>query len=236
MSAIRFFHSQIPNTKYELADAKKFNKEVANLGRTRDGRADRSWTEREVQQMKDIANGLNRSEIARVIEVCRTTGMRLDEASTIRTHHIEHALRTGKLEITNTKGGRPRAIPVSERARECLVEAMKDRNRGDYVFCPMEYVKEHKIHTFEKSVEDFIYNHRDKVQDLDRCDTAHNIDRGERAALTMHGLRHTWCREMVYQLQEKGHTREEAKDIMTEYMGHGRPDVIEIYIAEAYEN
>jgi integrase len=235
LSAIRFYHTQMPDTRYKFTDSKEFNRDVAKLGSTPDGRADRAWTVREMTAMKDIAIKLDRSEIAKAMDAMSYTGGRLDEIATIKRHQVEAALRTGGLHMTNTKGGRPRTLPISDRLRDFLEKAIKDIDRGDYVFCPRDYVESHTIHKFEKAIEKFIGYHRDKVQDEDRHETAHNIDRGERAALTAHGLRHTYCRERVYNLMEQGLTRNEAKSIVSNEVGHDRESVIEIYLAEVFK-
>lgn len=235
MAAIRFYHLQIPDTRYRLSDSKEFNREVAKLGSTPDGRAERAWTEREMTAMRDIAIKLDRPEIAKAIEAMRCTGCRLDEAATIKRAQVEAALRTGGLHLTNTKGGRPRTIPVSDRIKDFLERVIREVDRGNYVFCPKEYVENREIHKFEKAIEKFIYDHRDKIQDQDRHETAHNVERGERAALTAHGLRHTYCRERVYELMEQGLTRKEAKSIVSQEAGHDRESVIEIYLAEAFK-
>lgn len=231
LSAIRYVHRQIPQAKHELADAASFNKEVG-LGSTPDGRADRAWTDVEVSAMKQIALELDRPEVARVIEVARSTGMRLDEASSLRRHEVEQALRTGALEISNTKGGRPRSVPLSHRAEICLQRAIEDVPRGGYVFTPEGI----KVHQFEDRVKDFIYNHRDKIQDADRTSSGHNVAPGERGALTAHGLRHAYARsryeELVTELKENlsdERAEKTAREQVAEELGHGRDTVTFIY-------
>lgn len=228
LSAIRYIQRQIPQAKYKLTDGLTHNKEM-NLGSTPDGRADRAWSESEIKAMKDKAIELNRPEVANIIEVMRAMGIRLNEAATLKRDQTEKAMRTGQLYLTNTKGGRPRTIPLNERARELFQKVMPDVPRGAYVFTPVKYVVEHKIHDFKASVEDFISNHRDKIQDQDRNSSGHNLEPGEKGALTAHGLRHSYARDEYKGLRDCGWSKKDAEKEIAERLGHGRSEVTKIY-------
>jgi integrase len=104
--------------------------------------------------------------------------------------------------------------------------------RGRYVFTPENV----KVHEFEHRVQDFIYNHRDKIQDSDRAETGHNLAENERGALTAHGLRHSYARERYEELVEelKENLSDEraekvAREQVAEELGHGRDTVTFIY-------
>lgn len=232
LSAIRFFHRQIPQSKYELENSIKFNR-GCGLGSTPDGRADRAWTEREIKEMKNIASQMGRTEISKVIEAARATGGRLDEVCSLKRHEAETALKKGTLTFSNTKGGYPRDITLTQRGRMCLENAIKGVARGEYVFTPSET----KIHRFEAQVQDFIYNHRDKIQDQDRENSGHNLEQNQRGALTAHGLRHTFAREYynqkVQEYMDKGLSKENAELLARKdtspILGHFRPQVTLIY-------
>lgn len=228
MSAIRYIHRQTPQAKFELADSLKFNQQM-NLESTPDGRADRAWSEREIGAMKEKAVELERPEIANVVEAMRATGMRLDEACTVRRDQLEGALRTGQLHLYNTKGGRLRDVPVNERARELFQKILPDIERGGYAFAPKEFVDEHRIHDFKESVQNFLGNHRHEFQDPDRKNTAHNLSVGEKGAITAHGLRHAYARDEYKNLREAGYTEREARKELSEKLGHGREEVTKIY-------
>lgn len=228
LAGIRYIHNQIPQAKYELMDGKEFNRSMG-LKSTPDGRADRAWTEREIEAMKGKAIELGRPEVANAIEAMRTTGMRLDEAATVGRDQLEKAMRTGQLHLTNTKGGRPRYVPVNQRARELFQKVLPNIGRGEYAFVPKSFVEAHKIHDFKESVQDFIYNHRGSIQDKRRSDTGHNLEPGELGALTAHGLRHTYARDEYKNLLEAGWSKQAAKQEIAERMGHGRAEVTTIY-------
>ncbi len=231
LSAVRFFHNHTPGTKYELSDSTQFNKSVG-LGSTPDGRSDRAWTEREIEQMKDKAVELGRGEISKVIEAVRATGMRIDEVCNVKHHHVNDALNTGtlKLEGSITKGGVPREIPITDRTRTIFESAVKNTARGTYVFVPREHVENHKIHTFEKSIQNFIGYHREKIQDIDRNSTGHNVGANERGALTTHGLRHSFAREQYLDLRDQGLEKDQARLEVSHMLGHGRDSVTYIYL------
>jgi len=205
LSAIRYIHRQVPQARYELMDGIKANK-LYGLGSTPDGRADRAWTDQEVKAMANLARAEGKEKIAHMIEAARATGMRLDEAASLRRHEVENALRTGVLHLTNTKGGRPRDIPLSKTAQDVLQQAIKDVPRGKYVFCP----EGRKVHQFKDDVEDFIYQNRKKVQVSERLATGHNLKPGEKGALTFHGLRHSFAREL-YAEKIKEHSCKKIK-------------------------
>lgn len=231
MSALRFLHNEIPQTKYELADGKAFNKGLG-LQSTPDGRADRAWTQSEYNAFLSKANELGRHDIAAVLQAVRYTGMRIDEVSTVRVEQLQNAVKLARLHLDNTKGGVPRDIPLNSAALAYLQEKCVGRQSGDYVFTPNEYVEGHRVHAFEKSVMDFIYRHRDQIQDADRNARGWNLAPGERGALTIHGLRHAYARETYSELRNaEGLSQRAARIETAERLGHHRDNVTQIYLA-----
>lgn len=237
LAAIRFFHNHTPDTKYNLADATVFNKSIG-LRATPDGRADRAWTEKEIEKMKEKAMDLNRVEIVRVIEAVRATGMRIDEVCSIKWQHINNALKTGNLKIDGSvgKGGVHRNIPVTDRARAVFEKVIKNIERGGYVFTPKNYIESNKIHRFEKNIQNFIGYHRQKIQDPDRTNTGHNVAAKEKSALTTHGLRHSFAREQYFKFRENGLSRDTARLEVSHMLGHGRDSVTYIYLGGLQED
>lgn len=230
LSAIRFFHNHIPATRHNLSDSRAFNHSIG-LSSTPDGRADRAWTEKEIEGLKNIANDLGRTEISDVIEGMRSTGARIDEIVTLRDSDLRNSLNTGILHLENTKGGIPRDVPLTERARELFTNQLQFIDRGQYVFTPQEYVESNKIHAFKQSIQNFIYNHRDKIQDSERAISGHNIESGQKSALTAHGLRHTFAREQYLELRENNVEKEDARLEVAKILGHGRDSITYIYLS-----
>jgi integrase len=229
LSGIRFFHNNTPEAKNRLEDSTVFNKKVGLESTPDNKNIDRAWTEKEVEKMKNKTISLNREEIAKIIEVVRATGCRINEAVTLRDSDLREAIKEKKLHLTNTKGGVPRDVPLTERAKKIFEEVLEETPRGGYAFTPQRYVEEHKIHSFKKSVQNFIYNHRKEIQDEDRSESAHNVE-DSKGALTVHGLRHAFAREQYYALKNVGFSSELAKKQVSEMLGHHRKEVTEIYL------
>ncbi|QUI25884.1 tyrosine-type recombinase/integrase (plasmid) [Vallitalea pronyensis] len=229
LSGIRFIHNSIDNTKYELSDARNFSQEVA-LAFTRDGRADRAWTEKEYQGFKNLAIEKHHEEIAKVFEGIRHTGMRIDEIVSLKYQEVHNALRDGYLHLTNTKGGVPRNVPLTEGARSIFANVLMDKQPGAYVFTPAKYVQTRTIHKFKKQIQNFIYNHRDKIQDKDRTQSGHNLKKEDRGALTPHGLRHMFAREEYMNKRGTGVSKFKARLEVANMLGHGRDSVTFIYL------
>lgn len=232
LSGIRYLHRQVPQARFELLDSRESNKKCG-LGSTPDGRADRAWTERELAAMKGRAMLENKPNIANALEIGRATGMRIDEFSSLRRAAVEAALRTGVLNLTNTKGGRAREVPVSNRAGDAFRTALKLNTRGSYLLVPAGM----RVDQFKDKVEEFIEKTREGVQDPGRNRTGFNLKPGEKGALTPHGLRHTFAREFLIEKfrenLEKGFDRaraeKEARKVTSMVMGHNRVSVTLIY-------
>lgn len=226
LSALRYLHRQMPQTKFELADARQQNKRLG-LGSTNSTarKVDRSWTEREIGEMQALARETGRPEIADMVNLARHAGVRIDECASLRRADAEKALRTGNLDLTNTKGGRPRSVPMSPEARKCLEQAVREVGRGDYLFAR----NGERVHELKQRVENFISYHRQQVQDAGRERTAHNLAKHQRAPLTFHGLRHSYAREVYKQARSEGLTHREAEQLVAERLGHDRTEVTRIY-------
>ena len=222
LSAIRYIHSITPNTRHELSDSRTINKE-ADLGPTPNNKAsnlDQSWTKEELGRFCTYVRDNNHPKYALMAETIYNTGCRLEEISTLRKNDVVNALKTGKLQLRNTKGGRPRSIPLTSEARRLLCESIIAVPRGGYVFVP-EGVK---VHSYIQSVKDYIYLHRDEIQDPTR--------KGDptRTELHFHGLRHSYAQNYYTELRDRGYTDREARREVSEALGHSRVGITFTYI------
>lgn len=230
LSAIRFIHNEMGNAaKHELSDSTGFNKKMG-LGTSKDGRIDRAWEEPEIEKFKKLASEKGDDSIRDVLEAVRSLGLRLDEVCTLKNKDLQEALKTGKLHLKNTKGGRERDVPISSRARNVIEKKIENKESKTYSFVPKEYVEAKKIHLFEKKIQNFIYNNRDKIQNSDRSRSAHNVATDEKGALTMHGLRHSYAREEYLKRIEAGYEKDDARMEVAKLLGHGRDSVTFIYL------
>lgn len=232
LCSIRFFHNINPNTKNELKDSQKFNEKVGLSSTTNIKDVDRSWTPKELKKFLKKSNELNRPEIANVLLSMRLLGLRIDEAVTLQHHHIQDALKTGNLHLHRiTKGAVPRDIILTNDAKKHLETMLKDTSPGEYVYTPKQYVKNHEIHKFKKSIQNFINHHRRQIQLPNRSLTGHNVNSDMKAALTAHGLRHLYAKEKYKLYRNKGYSIEQAKVAVSKELGHHRKEITEVYLA-----
>lgn len=230
LSAIRFLHNSMPITKFELMDSRRFNQTVG-LTSTPDGRVDRAWQEDEFESCIKFLGEKANDELRDILIGVRYSGMRLDEICTLKDHQAKAALKKGYLELSNTKGGVPRQITLNNDLREVLVKRLSKNNRTEYLFTPSMYVNTRSIHKFEKKVQNTIYKTRGIYQRSDRTKSAHNALPNEKGALTMHGLRHTYAREVYFDKRNQGKSKYKARSEVAHLLGHGRDSVTEIYLA-----
>jgi len=222
LSALRYIHSQIPHTRHELSDSKKINT-AAGLGSTPNHKAknlDQTWTKKELDRFCAYARENGRADLARMAEVTYHTGCRLEEVSTLRRHEVEKSLRTGVLHLTNTKGGRPRSVPLSDESRRLLFEAIRDVERGAYVFIPPET----PVHSYIQGAKDYVYRTRDEYQDPER------VGNPERTELHWHGLRHSYAENTYHELRDQGYEDQEARREVSERLGHSREQITTVYL------
>lgn len=229
LSAIRFLHNQVENTQYILEDSRVFNKKLEVSKADSDATTIyRAWSKTEIKRMKEIAKKLNRESIVKVIDVQSELGLRLDETVTLKSYQVRIALKRGKIDLTNTKGGVPRVVELSTEARKIL-ESLDLSKR--YCITPEEYANKNTIHKFKKSVQNFIYNHREKIQDDYREKSAHNLNDDEAGPLTSHGLRHAFARREYQKFRKQGYSKFKSRENVSELLGHHRDNITKVYIS-----
>lgn len=219
LAGIRFFHNQTNSTKYELSDSNKFNKEF--FEKEEKSYTNRSWTEKEIENFKEVAEKLGREDFVKMCDVCTKLGLRSDEAATLKNIQVEKALEQNKLQLKNTKGGRPRTIYLNFEQRKCLEDLKRDPAGEKYTIVPEKFVENREIHKFKNQLRDFVYRHQDKIKEPER-----------ETNCTVHGWRHTAAQNLDKRLQEKGYSAERAGKSVSEYLGHGenRPDITNVYL------
>jgi len=229
LSAIRFLHNDIPNTRNILEDARVFNKRLEVSKSDADAtKIYRAWSKNEIEDMKKIAKKLNRESIIKIIDVQSELGLRLDEAVTLKSYQVKIALKRGKIDLSNTKGGVPRVVELSAEARKILESLDLSRK---YCIVPQKYHDKSKIHKFKKSIQNFLYNHREKIQDNYRESSAHGLKDNQKSALTSHGLRHTFARRKYKEFREMGLSKYDSRREVSELLGHHRDNITRVYIS-----
>lgn len=222
LAAIRYFHDQIPNPRYQLSSNQILseNYNEFHLERRRFGGVDRRPTELEYQALVTLAQQSNSSSLAVIIMLCREQGLRVHEAVRLSRVDAEKALREGFLTVKG-KGGLIRQIPLQTQSFSVLQDAMQQVNRGEKLFV----LQDQKAHQVIQRVQDFIRNNRQKV--LDPLNT-----RPKGVDITMHSFRHAYAKEQYELFIEKGYTEGDARLAVSKLIGHNREDVTRIYLAE----
>ena len=155
LSAIRFWHDQIPNVRYALPD----NRELA-LERRVFGKQDRTWSYREFNLMIGECWKAGRPDFEACIVIGRYAGLRIHEVMRMDTAIARTALQDGFLTIKG-KGGKVREVPLNETIRIELAALLKITPPGRKLFVPAGRDTHSVIHELEA----FIRQHRDAVKD-----------------------------------------------------------------------
>jgi len=212
LSAIRFWHDQIPNAKHTLPDNSGFNLEKRKFGGV-----DRTWTDSEFSIMLLEALNINRDDWASCMSIARYAGLRLHEVMRIDTAIARRALKNGYITIKG-KGGKIREVPINENIRVIFEKYLKLTPSGHKLFVP----KGKKTHIAKTELQNFINAHRKFV-------TAPDSDKV--APITFHGLRHSYAAEQYARLRTEGYSEYEAQLQVSKWLGHERDDVTRIYLA-----
>ena len=220
LAAIRFFHDQMADARYRIPDNEALG---VDLERRRFKGADRTWSDREYEDMIAIAKQSSRENFADELILAHELGLRIHETFRIDTAMTRTALAENKLTIKG-KGGKVRTVPLTAAAREVLERALSTTPQGEKLFVP----KDRMTHAAIWDLEQFIRNHRNEVRDP-----------GNPVPLTYHGLRHTFASNTYRRMIGQGRTAFEAHIGVSRLLGHEREDVTEIYLVgskEGYDN
>ncbi|MEK4701296.1 site-specific integrase [Solibacillus sp. FSL R7-0668] len=222
LAAIRYFHDQIPNTRYRISDNQKLKEKYPefDLERRKFGGVNRRATEYEYQALVALAANSKNPKLSYIIQLARELGLRVHEAVKVDRANAKKALRTGLLTVKG-KGGLIRNVPINSTASTILKSAMSGIERGHKLFVPVHL----KTHQVIQQIQDFVRNNRDKVRDPFN-------DRAEGVEITMHSFRHNYAKEQFEYFLEEGHEPEDAKRKVSRLIGHHRADVTDIYLAD----
>lgn len=216
LSAIRFWHDQIPGARYALPANSEYS-----LERRRFGGTDRTWTPAEFHKMLDECRNAHREDYGACLMIARYAGLRLHEVMRIDTAIARATLKDGFLTIKG-KGGKVREVPLAKEVHIVFAKFLARTKPGCKLFVP----DSKQTHVAITELQDFIRAHRERVQE----DTA-------RSPLTFHGLRHTCAAEWYRALIGDGKSAYEARLQVSKWLGHERDDVTRIYLAsEAEQN
>ena len=217
LSAIRYAHDMFDKTRHVLS-----GNEIHNIdNRDRIGTV-KVWMDEEYQGMIEIAAFRNNDLVKDAIILARHLGLRLHETTRLSRNDLVQAMKTGEVTVKG-KGGKIRSIPI-DRAEvvEVFQRRIADTEVGEKVFVSSD----EKTHTVMKAIQNFIYNHREKVLSEERRRGEGNLDK----VITYHGLRHAYAKEQYDRFKAQGHTDYEARKAVSQLLGHERDEVTRIYI------
>nr|WP_286174775.1 site-specific integrase [Harryflintia acetispora] len=210
LSAIRFFHDQIPKPRYTLPD-----NSALDLQRRRFGGVDRTWSTPEFNWFVAKALNLDYDDYAAILCLGRYAALRIHECFRLDTAAAEKALKTGLLTVKG-KGGLVREVPINDSIRATLRDILKVTPRGQKLFvAPGD-----KTHLAIHRLESFINYYQGKNPWV----------RSSRP-ITFHGLRHTCAAEWYDGFLRQGCSELEARKRVSKLLGHTRDDVTRIYLA-----
>ncbi len=222
LSAIRYFHNQIPNTRYTLSSNQTLSERYSefSLERRKFGGVDRRPTNKEYYDLVELAKNTQNPEMAAIIILAREVGLRVHEAVRLSRTDAEKAISTNILTVKG-KGGLIRDVPLNDVAIDALTMLLKNTQRGHKLFVPPNQ----KAHQVIQRVQDFIKNNRYKV--IDPLNT-----RPKGIEITMHSFRHAYAKEHYDNFIAIGYSEEEARLKVSRLIGHNREDVTKIYLAQ----
>lgn len=222
LAAIRYFHDQIPKTRYRISDNKTLSENYPefSLERRSFGGVNRRPTELEYQGLLNIAHNSKNPEIADIIFLAREQGLRVHEVIRLDRTDAENAIREGFLTVKG-KGGLIRQVPLRNPTITVLRDAMNRVSRGHKLFVR----NGEKAHQVIQRVQDFVRNNRQKVWDP-------NNTRPRGVEITMHSFRHAYAKEEFNHFIKNGMSEKQARFEVSKLIGHSREDVTRIYLAD----
>jgi site-specific recombinase XerD len=209
LAAIRFWHDQIPNARYNLPPNDEFELERRKFGVT-----DWKWSSAEFNKMLVRCFESNREDYEACIIIARYAGLRLHEVMRIDTAAARAALKNDYLTVKG-KNGLIRSVPINYTIRTEFEKFLKIVPPGRKFFVP----DGKDTHIAMKELQNFIAGHRKTVQDSDSA-----------RPMTFHGLRHNFAYESYQKLISDGKSNYEAEKQISLWMGHKRTEITRIYL------
>lgn len=212
LAAIPYMHDQVQNPRYKLSDNKVLKEEHdLVLEKTPQINGNRAWTNEEYLGMMAIAIQQGRQEIADVMELSRTMGLRITEAVAVSRAQVENALRTGVYQVKGeAKNGKHREVPLSKEARAIFEQRLASTPRGGRLFINQG----EKTHMVVNRLEKFLEYHRGKVETSEGMIKRTYERNGEMKIneLTYHGLRYMYVQDRMEQELENDLQEDQAAD------------------------
>ncbi len=143
------------------------------------------------------------------VEIARTWGLRVAEVTNIKVKDINIEEKT--LHIHQSKGGRSRDLPIEEKHMQIIERMLLNREENDRVVT----IKEDSINRWlGRELE------KNGIRDYNAEKTG------------VHCIRKMVAQERYNEFRDEGYTRNESRDMTSEYLGHGedREELMKEYV------
>lgn len=231
LSAVRYVHNILPQTRHELSDNHVLNSKLQEAHKDAGVPSEKhelpqrqflgtgknvGWSDAEYQRGLDLAAKMGRRDVELAIRMSRNLGLRIHEITRTERSQLINGLNHGYLTVKG-KGGLIRDIQVDSKAAHDVLRDALQQTRMD-----KQKVFVEKLGTTHKkiaSIESWLYRHRSEIAD------------SPERHLTMHGLRHMYAQEQYAKNLIKCDGDEKAARALTaQSLGHGRDWVTKIYL------
>lgn len=231
LSAVRFIHNELSQTRHQLSENTILNEKLQQLS-IESGIAPQkhelpqrhylhtgknvSWTDNEYKNGITLAEEMNRHDVALALRFGRHFGFRIHEITKTERLQLIHALENGYITVKG-KGGLIRDVKIDGKSAHSTLQDALKHTRLDKQKVFVERLG--NTHSIIRSIENWVYRHRAQFAD--------SPDR----KLTMHGLRHSYAQEQYKKnLLITGGDEKAARSLTAASLGHGRDWVTKIYL------
>lgn len=255
MSGIQAFHGGLLEsgiTKNKIQDANTIHKKV-ELPKRQSGVLDRAWTNREYIEMLNKAKADGRNDVYYGLKLGDEFGIRIQTVGRLTLKQVNKALKEGYLRVKE-KGGKWRNIPVeNDKMRQTLLDLQmiaKTENLKvkDHIFRDSDFFSENKKTQGDnshdktvKSIQNYIGNNRNDIQDLDRKSISEYASSKEKrivekTELSFHGLRYRYAQRQMDKFLKMGYSYGQALGATAHLMGHERSQISRVYLCQKVAN
>lgn len=235
LSAIRDFADKIGMDQRNIPSNQRLE-----LDKRTFGNVDRSWTSKEYKDFKEVAKEYDDNKgkgdrMQLILDTARYFGCRTEGILGLDINAINKAIDLGELH-TKEKNGKINVKPVETDKQKEILEKIKQlgqENGKNKIFVDGDFKKTYV------EIQNFINNNKDNIQLGERMSNIEARKSFEadgvirKGNLTMHGLRHTYAKDMVNKYMQQGDSLEKACSKVSKLLGHNRKEVTKIYLASA---
>ncbi|MHC9361621.1 hypothetical protein, partial [Clostridium perfringens] len=255
MSGVQAFHSDFlesGGTKNKIQDAATIHGRC-ELPKRQNGTLDRAWTDREYEEFLKKAKEDGRNDVYYGFKMGDEFGIRIQTIGRLTPKQVNKALKDGYLRVQE-KGGKWRNIPIeNDKMRQTLLdlqiiaktEGLKSKQ---HIFRDSEFFSENKKIQGDnshdktvKSIQNYIGNNRDEIQDSDRKNISEYASSKEKrivekTELSFHGLRYRYAQRQMDKFLRLGYSYGQALGATSHLMGHERGQISRIYLCQKNAN